>query len=498
MRKINIIIIAMILLCGCHRNAVTIVTPVDTVIFEISEPVINSHLSGWLRAERLYEDEFNIKPTKEIAEKLEKIRFLILIRQIEEDIPDPKADEKIRTLCAEDTYDKRLCEIVKWVQNGKKNEELKSELFIPVKSDPVFENYLTLFLFQTIPPFDAFSVLEPFKAIKQTPLFLYMNPRVMASMVPVEFGKSYPDFAEGLVALADQMFETGKYKLSRDFYQKTLDLIPNYTKALSGIGDIYYVLEDYERALHNYNIVLRYAPSNIAAMYRKGLSLQQLKRYEESNDTIDKMLLLDAIQNKLINGIFTAQYYTGQGYYIKAYNYYLLNNNMKSREFVDLAKKTIPSSFEPNYLSGILFYESNELESARRDFMNSLDGSNCHAPLHLGFVYEKLDDANKNIASDNETSMHRSVPSFLEAAECFNKNVQSLNRAISEFDFSEYESAEQERLKREMTNKLTSLRTLSAQIVENITNRIDEYVPASEKHIIFEYLKEVLSRLKEQ
>ena len=498
MHKVNIIIIAMIILSGCHRNAVITVTPADATIFEISEPVINSHLSGWRRAEILYEKEFNIKPTKEIAEKLEKIRFLILIRQIEEDIPDPNADEMIRTLCAEDVYDKRLCEIVKWVQNGKKNEELIAELFIPVKNDPVFENYLTLFLFQTIPSFDAFSVLESFKPIKQSPLFLYMNPRIIASMDPAEFEKTYPYFAEGFVLLADQMFETRKYRLSREFYQKTLKLIPNYTKALSGIGDIYYMLEDYERALHNYNMVLRYAPSDIAAMYRKGLSLQQLKRYEESNDTIDKMLLLDTIQSNLVNGIFTAQYYKGQGNYIKAYNYYLLNNNIKSREFVDLAKKTIPSSFEFNYLSGVLFYESNELESARQDFMRSLDGSNCHAPLHLGFVYEKLDATNENIVNDKEAFMHRSVPSFLEAAECFDKSVQSLNRAINEFAFSEFEPAEQERLKNEMTKKLTSLRTFSTQIIKNINDRIDEYVSATEKYIISEYLVEILSRLEKQ
>ena len=317
----------MILLAGCHRGAVKTVPPVDAGVFEISGPVINSHLYGWRQAETLYEKEFKIRPTKEIEEKLEQIRFLILVRQIEEDIPDPKTGEMIENLCAENTYDKRLCKIVKWVQNGKKNEELKSDLFIPAKNDPVFENYLTLFLFQAAPSFDAFSLLEPFETEKQSALFLYMNPRVIMSMEPDEFESNYPYFAEGFVFIADQMFRKSKYRIPRELYQKALDLIPNYTKALSGIGDIYYALEDYERALHHYTMALRYAPSNITIIYRKGLSLHQLRRYAESNDTIDQMLGLYVVQSKLADSMPDAQYYQGQGYYIKAYNYYLLNDN---------------------------------------------------------------------------------------------------------------------------------------------------------------------------
>ena len=496
MRKVNIIIIALILLTGCHRNTVKTALPSDADRFEISESIINSHLYGWLQAEILYEKEFNIRPTKEIEEKLRQIRFLILVRQIEEGIPDPKADETIQALCKEDIYDKRLCEIVKWVQNGKKYEELNSSHFIPARNDPVFENYLTLFLFQAVPPFDAFSLLESFETTKQTPLFLYMNPRSIFPMEPADYASIHPHFAEGFIALAEHLFRGNKYRLSREFYNKALELIPNYTKALLGLGDIYYALEDYERAMHHYNMVLRYAPADIAAMYRIGLALHQLGRYDESNSTIDRMLRIDTVQDGRVSGIPAVQYYQGQGYYIKAYNQYLLNDPVGSRKFVDMAKSLLSFSPESYYLSGILFYESLELEAARQDFMSAIDGRNCQVPLHLGFIYEKLDVANKNIVGDKDTSVHRSIPHFLEAAACLDSGVRTLNSTINGFDFSEFEPHEQERMKRNMVRRLTNMRSSSILIAENIIYRIDEYefLPEKEKHL--QYLNGILSRLR--
>ena len=494
------IIVVMILLTGCHRNAVIPVSPVDADRFMISEAAIEHHLYGWQQAEILYEKEFNIRPTKEIEGKLKQLRFLILIREIEEEIYNPRAGEIVEYLCTgDDPYDKRLCEIVKWVQNGKKAEELNSSCFIPVKDDPVFENYLSLLLFQAVPQADVFSLLKPLETKKQSPLFLYMNSRALTSVEPAEFEKDYPHFTEGFVFLAEQLFLKNKYRSSREFYQKSLELIPNYTKAILGIGDIYYALDDYERALHHYNMALRYIPSDSEALFRKGLTLHQLKRHEESNDIIDKMLQAGVvrIQNKWVSGIPAAQYYQGQGYYVKAYNHYLLKDDIKSREFVDLSKKQLPYPYfpEPVYLSGVLFYNSQELEASLQEFLSIRNVGNCNVPLHIGFIYEKLDAANQNIDNGEMSPYPRAILPFLETAACLDRGVQSLNNSINEFDFSEFEQVEQERMKTDMAIKLTTLKTSSRSTVETIISRIDEYALARKKELL-ESLNEILSRLK--
>ena len=367
----SIIIVITILSVGCHHHTVkvapiseptisgtsSVTTGTSSVTTDTpSVTVVNSHLYGWQQAEALYEKELAANPTEKIKDKLRQIRFLILLRQIEENIPNARAIEILESLCTGDERDKRLCEIAKWAQNGKKSEELPAGYFVFTEDDPVFENYLTLLLFKATPQADVFSLSAPL-ATANSPMFLYLYPYAIASMKPDDFAKFYPDFAEGFVVSAEQLFNESKHSLSRKFYQQALELIPDYTKAISGIGDIYYALEDYERALHHYNLVLQHVPADISVLFRKGLTLHQSGRYEESHGAIDRMLRLGDTQSKQVNGGQNAQHYHGQGYYIKAYNYHLSNDPVRAREYVDLAKELLPDSrhTEIRYLSGILF-----------------------------------------------------------------------------------------------------------------------------------------------
>ena len=490
----SIVIIITILSAGCHRHTVKVAPIPEPVAPDTpSVTVVNSHLHGWQQAEALYEKKLADNPTEKIKDKLRQIRFLILLRQIEENIPNPHIAEIIEDLCAGDERGKRLCEVAKWVQNGKKFEELKLNYHAFTEDDPFFESYLTLLLFQNAPQFDVFSLAESL-ATTNSPMFLYMNPYALISINPDEFEKLYPDFAEGFVVLAEQLFNGTKYSLSRKFYQKALELIPDYTKALSGIGDIYYAIEDYERALHYYNLALRHVPADITVLFRKGLTLHQFKRYEESNDVMDHMLRLDTAQDKQVGG--TLQYYHGQGYYIKAYNHYLLNDRVKAREFVDSAKKLLPQQrhTEIRYLSGMLFYESQDWESARQEFM-SLNGASCNASLHLGFIHEKLNAANENTMPAEKASEHESVPFFIEAATCMRSEISLFASRINNFDLSAFEPVEQERIKSNLNRKLLNLKNSSSSDIKLIIDRIDEYVSGSRKRELSIHLDSILKSL---
>jgi hypothetical protein len=174
--------------------------------------------------------------------------------------------------------------------------------------------------------------------------------------------------------------------------------------------------------------------------------------YQESNEVLDRMLALNITRNKWVVGVPDVQYYQGQGNYLKAYNHYRMKDPVKARELVDTAKKSLPKSLEVIYLSGLLYYEANNLEPARQDFLNVAGAGNCDAQLYLGYIYEQLAAANGNqpLPGERETAGVKSTQYLVQTGECLESTLGSLSYRIRTMNLSELEPQEQAFLKSRM------------------------------------------------
>jgi tetratricopeptide (TPR) repeat protein len=458
----------------------------------------DAHLYGWRQAEALYQKAYALNASDELKRKLLLSRFLVLVRQIDEDIPYPETGKVLNELCAGDSNQKNLCRIAEWIKNGRKAGLLNLSGSIFKGEDQTIESYINLLLFQAIPQVDAFAESGNSYADQESPLFLYLNNGKLALMDPVEFEKKNPQFAEAFEALADHYFQKKKYRLARSFYQKAIDLVPEYINAFLGLGNIsFYVLEDMGKSTYYYSAALKRDPSSTAALFGKSLVLQQLGGYQESNEVLDRMLALNITRNKWVDGVPDVQYYQGQGNYLKAYNHYLMKDPVKARELVDMAKKSLPQSLEIICLSGILNYEANNLEPARQDFLSVAGAGNCNAQLHLGYIYEQLSAANGNqpLPGEKETAGVKSTQYLIQTGECLESTLGSLSYRIRTMDLSELEPQEQTFLKSRMEKKLSDTRISTCSTIEMIIGRISKSSTPGKEYIL-KHLNEILSRLR--
>jgi tetratricopeptide (TPR) repeat protein len=478
-----------------------------------------SHLYAWRQAETFYKKAYDITQSPEIRKKLLLARFLILIRQIDEGIPYALSAEVTRELCAGDSYQKTLCGIAEWLKNGKNPAFLKANPPIFRGKNPTLDSYLNLLLFQATPQIDAFSkenATDSSSAL--SPLFLYLNDWKLTLMNPEEFEAIYPQFAEGYKSLADSLFLKKKYRLAQKFYQKSVVLIPDYVKAHIGLGNLYlFGMEDPSRALGYYTKALEADGVNVPALFGQGLSLNQMGKYTESNNVLDRMLPDNPIPIQWPTPDNEAKYYKGQTYYIKASNQHLLNDAVKARQFIDSARKLLPDSPEISYLSGILFYQSHDLESSRRDFLLATErGSHpiCDAQFHLGLIHNQLNGSTENPSItagksatgssplagsgrtfENEPIETRAQQYFLSAALCMESSVGSLAYQIKNLDSLDLDKKELQLFKSRLENRLSELRTTSLSTIERIpTLLLQDHSEKNAKYTAL--LNEILTRLR--
>jgi len=244
---------------------------------------------------------------------------------------------------------------------------------------------------------------------------------------------------------------------------------------------------------------LKRDPSSAAALFGKSLVLQQIGEYAESNAVLERMLAGRLSRNLWIDGIPDVQYYQGEGNYLKAYNYYLMKDAGKARLFVDAAAKFMPDAAEIRYLSGLLYFESKELEPARRDFLRvaQMGNYNCNAQLNLGFIYEKYKETYgaKPSEGEKEAPAKKSLQYFVASAGCMDAVVGSLGYQIKNLNSIELDAQELATLKARLENKLTEARLSANSNVEKILERISASAEP-EKDLFLKHVKEIHSRLR--
>jgi ankyrin repeat protein len=282
-------------------------------------------------------------------------------------------------------------------------------------------------------------------------LFVYFNYKSIANR-EAEVEEMFPQFAEFLLFKGNRLFSKNKLKQASGYYKKVLELIPDYTKAINGIGNIYYfTVKDYETAITYYQQTLDLDDLNPVALFGKGVSLHYLEKYPESNQVFDFMLA-------------NQELYHGEAYYYKAYNYYHIKNPLKARELIDQAKSLLPLSGEVFFLSGLLYYNQGKLQEAERDFLDSLydrQFSHCYPLYYLGMA--KLKNKDWSFIKD-----------FSDSIRHFELAVENMSKKLNEIDLLEVEEHQKEWMKKQQMAKLQEFKEVSAQLIQQMQSIINK------------------------
>ena len=238
---------------GCRKKPVAAAGPgispeAAGYIAQGDESLRDQHLYGWRKAEPLYRRAYELAAVDEIRKKLLLTRFLILIREIDEDIPYPDGDEVIQQLCAGDAFQKTLCGIAEWFKNGKKAADLKLNAPIFRGEDAAIEGYLNLLFFQATPTVDAFrQSVSPDQPDRKSPLFLYLNPQRLSSADPAELKKSIRSLQKPLNTSPSRF--TVRKNIGRPESTIRKRSIPArlHARARGARNIYYYALEDYDQ-----------------------------------------------------------------------------------------------------------------------------------------------------------------------------------------------------------------------------------------------------------
>jgi tetratricopeptide (TPR) repeat protein len=446
------------------------------------------HLFAWRKAEAAYTQAYNLASRQEIRDKLALVKLLRMTREIDEDIACPSMEEDIAFICRnpEGMRAQALCDLARGYGAGPvtaaKQMKRVNPAILQVEFSPL-DAYFFVLHAKTFGMEDKDELLR--KQIsekhKDSPLFMYLNLNMGSSRVMEQF----PDFAEAWEFAAEMNFQRTQLKAARAGFARALDLIPDYTRAIIGLANVYFFkLEDYANALRTYEDALKWDPGSTAALFGKGAALHHLDRYDESNATLDQMLATDLSRRGRVTRD-SVLYYRGEANYYKAYNRHLQKNPEQARELIDVAKADLPQAEEINYLSGLLYYNAGELDRAKADFERAAkQGRTCYAYHYLGLIEFRI--GGPTAASQ-----------FLTCTACLERSLRTYQQNLQAAAALDIEPNEKQALMLRMETKLLSYRDSSADLIQRMIGLIQgAEIDAKWKRLFMDTMTDLLAKVR--
>jgi tetratricopeptide (TPR) repeat protein len=524
--KLSAILVISVLHLHCRTKAIAAKVPapdVREVVAQGDSAFQKQHLRGWMQAEPLYRKAFELEASDSLKDKLLLTRFLILTREVDEDISDPAMERSFAALCSDhpNVRQKTLCDLAGCYKAGSGTRaagpvSIDRGLFDVDKS--ALDAYVWALYAQ------SHGITEENETTgaraekyRDSPLFVYLYLGKKTARRAEELEQAYPDFAELLDFIGGVQFQRTKYGAARNYFSRAVDLIPGYTRSLNGLANIYlFGLEDYDKAKEYFLRSLELNPDNSAALYGAALVFHHLGKYAGSNGYLDRMLASDISRGGHTSDE-AVRYYQGEANYYKAYNHYLIGNRDKARQFVEASKRLLPRSDHVNYLSGLLYYETGQLQPARDDFLRVLaSGSgNCDAQYYLGRILreskvsfeerrpeetsgvnipENLAEYLNGLPLPSETKEERSLDYFLGACSCMEKNALGMEAQAKAVPTMDLDAADKVVLQGRLINKLAGYRRSCDSLIDGMIRMVSSAeTPKSGEYL--NLMKEVQARI---
>ena len=223
-------------------------------------------------------------------------------------------------------------------------------------------------------------------------------------------------------------------------------------------------------------------PTNSGALYGKGAVLHSIGGFAESNQVFDQMIATDISRGGHLDN-YNVRFYRGMGRYYQAYNYYRLSEPQEARKVIDLAKYDLPNAEQINYLSGVFYFNANQMDSALADFEKVLSSSssNCEAYNYLGLIYLQTDE-------------NKAANFFLRMCACIESAIGHTKREIASLPSLDLEPTELNSLKTKLEEKLSNFRISSAYMIKNAITMVD-LTHGQRKDLYRKLMEEILQRV---
>jgi tetratricopeptide (TPR) repeat protein len=481
---------------ACHKNAPLpqpVPDPDLTVNSSLGDEWFQkSHLYGWRKAEAYYSRAAAISPTPALKEKLLLTRVLLLARCLDEDVPAPDLEQKVAASCIAPARGRSewLCSFSQKysapLENTKDPQPVEGgdRAVLPdlKPGEEALGAYFRVLYSQ------AFRIELP-KDFVQTEsekypdsaLFQYLNLRRLKNTEELEGQR--PDFAELFLLMAERRLQGERYRESRAYAMKALELVPEYTRAINALGTIQlFVLEEFNSALQHFESSLRCDPTSTGGLFGRGVVLHQIGRPEQSNRTLEVLLGTDLSRRGRFDQS-NVRYYRAMARYYQAYNHFRMFHPEQARNLIDAAKQDAPNSEQINYLSGVLYFNANKMEEAREDFHRVLatGTSNCDAYNYLGLIYIESDEA-------------KAINYFLGMCSCANTAIRNLERQFAAVPKLDLDPADQEGLRAKLQQKIAEARKSARDQITNAITLVD-LAKDEKKDLYIKLMRETLQKL---
>ncbi len=233
--------------------------------------------------------------------------------------------------------------------------------------------------------------------------------------------------------------DVGEYEKAIEYFDKAIELNPNYPTAFYSRGIAYMNLGQYERAIEEFNEAITHDPNYVVAYYNRGVAYAFLNQYERAIEDYNKALELNP-NYETLDPIYEAYYNRGVAYaFLKQYeraiedfnkaielnpNYAIayysrgiayMNLSQYERAIEDHNKAiTLDPNYEAYYNRGVAYAFLNQYARAIEDYNKAiaLNPNNAEAYNNRGVAYAFLNqyeraigDYNKAIALDPNFAM---------------------------------------------------------------------------------------------
>ena len=185
-------------------------------------------------------------------------------------------------------------------------------------------------------------------------------------------------------------FDAEDYNKAVEYYNKAVELNPNYGTAWNNIGVAYYNLGNYNKAVEYYNKSLELNPDYDIAWNNLGLAYRRLGNYNKAVECYNKAVRLNPKYDTAWNNLGFA--YDSAGNYNKAIESY--NKAIEINPKYGTAWNNL----------GFVYYSSGDYNKAVECYNKAVESNFTNAPVwnNLGWAYRKLGNYKKALEYYNK------------------------------------------------------------------------------------------------
>ena len=105
------------------------------------------------------------------------------------------------------------------------------------------------------------------------------------------------DWRESVIQASYEVQE-GNFKKARQFYEQALLKQPDLAMAINNLGNVYFYLKDYPRAISSYEKAIRYAPLMVAPHFNLGQTYREMILFEKGEKKFSEAEAIDSEESK--------------------------------------------------------------------------------------------------------------------------------------------------------------------------------------------------------